>query len=88
MALRARREAADLVIAVQASSADFIAMKAELAATRIAAEAARSEVSAMRTEVAAVAGALDEHITWHDGPGGRPAKPVPPQPNGQPRRRP
>ena len=32
---------------------------------------------------------LDDHLAWHASPGGRPATPVAPRPNGpQPRRRP
>lgn len=77
---RARKEAADLITTLQATSADFLSVKAEVLA-------ARADVAAMRVEVAQLAETLDEHITWHDQPGGRPAKAVPPQPNGpRPRR--
>ena len=34
----------------------------------------------------ALARKLDDHLQWHAGPGGQPAKPVPTQPNGRPPR--
>ncbi len=79
---RARKEAADLITTLQATSADFLSVKAEVLA-------GRADIAALRVEVAQLGQTLDEHITWHNQPAGRPAKPVPPQPNGpRPGRRP
>jgi len=79
---KARKEAADLITTLQATSADFLSVKAEVLA-------ARADVAAMRVEMAQLTETVDEHITWHNQPGGRPAKVVPPQSNGpRPGRRP
>lgn len=78
---RARKEAADLIVTLQATSADFIGVKDEVAAMR-------TEVARLVDRADALTEALDEHIVWHNQPGGRPARPVPPQPNGRPPRRP
>lgn len=79
---KARKEAADLITTLQATSADFLSVKAEVLA-------GRADIAALRVEVAKLGETLDDHITWHNQPGGRPAKAIPPQPNGpRPGRRP
>ncbi len=79
---RARKEAADLITTLQATSADFLSVKAEVLA-------GRADIAALRVEVAQLGETLDEHITWHNQPGGRPARPGTNLPNGQrPPRRP
>ena len=41
----------------------------------------------MKATMARIEAKLDAHLDWHGDPGGRPAKPVPPRPNGGQRTR-